>query len=65
MPPHDLLVRVGQICLEQRQQLETPGAEKVKVLMGATCVCPQLLACSQLGEKLAGQVWLSPAQGPP
>ncbi|CAD7680102.1 unnamed protein product [Nyctereutes procyonoides] len=31
MPPHDLLVRVGQICLEQRQQLETPGAEKAKL----------------------------------
>ncbi|CAD7679487.1 unnamed protein product [Nyctereutes procyonoides] len=31
MPPHDLLVRVGQICLERRQQLETPGAEKAKL----------------------------------
>lgn len=38
IPPHDLLARVGQICLEQRQQLETPGSEKVKVLMGATCL---------------------------
>lgn len=28
MPPHDLLARVGQICLEQRQQLEA-GPEKV------------------------------------
>eukprot|EP00071_Canis_lupus_P033931 XP_022267488.1 ras-GEF domain-containing family member 1A isoform X2 [Canis lupus familiaris] len=28
IPPHDLLARVGQICLEQRQQLETPGSEK-------------------------------------
>ncbi|XP_021019801.1 ras-GEF domain-containing family member 1A [Mus caroli] len=27
MPPHDLLARVGQICLEQRQQLEA-GPEK-------------------------------------
>lgn len=31
MPPHDLLARVGQICLEQRQQLDT-GSEKVKAL---------------------------------
>ncbi|XP_021107283.1 ras-GEF domain-containing family member 1A isoform X3 [Heterocephalus glaber] len=30
MPPHDLLARVGQICLEQRQQLE-PGPEKAKL----------------------------------
>lgn len=30
MPPHDLLARVGQIYLEQRQQLEA-GSEKVKV----------------------------------
>lgn len=30
IPPHDLLARVGQVCLEQRQQLEA-GAEKVKV----------------------------------
>lgn len=29
MPPHDLLARVGQIYLEQRQQLEA-GSEKVK-----------------------------------
>lgn len=38
IPPHDLLARVGQICLEQRQQLET-GSEKVKVPMGAPCLC--------------------------
>ncbi|XP_025846123.1 ras-GEF domain-containing family member 1A isoform X1 [Vulpes vulpes] len=31
IPPHDLLARVGQICLEQRQQLETPGSEKAKL----------------------------------
>ncbi|EDL82723.1 rCG59355, partial [Rattus norvegicus] len=30
MPPHDLLARVGQICLEQRQQLEA-GPEKAKL----------------------------------
>lgn len=30
IPPHDLLARVGQICLEQRQQLEA-ASEKVKV----------------------------------
>uniref|UniRef100_G1MEV7 RasGEF domain family member 1A n=1 Tax=Ailuropoda melanoleuca TaxID=9646 RepID=G1MEV7_AILME len=30
IPPHDLLARVGQICLEQRQQLET-GSEKTKL----------------------------------
>ncbi|XP_019522168.1 PREDICTED: ras-GEF domain-containing family member 1A isoform X3 [Hipposideros armiger] len=29
MPPHDLLARVGHICLEQRQQLEA-GSDKVK-----------------------------------
>ena len=29
VPPHDLLARVGQICLEQRQQLEA-GSDKVK-----------------------------------
>ncbi|XP_024607299.1 ras-GEF domain-containing family member 1A [Neophocaena asiaeorientalis asiaeorientalis] len=29
IPPHDLLARVGQICLEQRQQLEA-GSDKVK-----------------------------------
>lgn len=28
IPPHDLLARLGQICLEQRQQLEA-GPEKV------------------------------------
>lgn len=28
MPPHDLLARVGQICVEQKQQLEA-GPEKV------------------------------------
>lgn len=28
MPPHDLLARVGQICLEQREQLEA-GPERV------------------------------------
>ncbi|KAK2098099.1 Ras-GEF domain-containing member 1A [Saguinus oedipus] len=30
MPPHDLLARVGQICVEQRQQLEA-GPEKAKL----------------------------------
>ncbi|XP_015442100.2 ras-GEF domain-containing family member 1A isoform X2 [Pteropus alecto] len=30
IPPHDLLARVGQICLEQRQQLEA-GSEKAKL----------------------------------
>ncbi|XP_058155195.1 ras-GEF domain-containing family member 1A isoform X3 [Dasypus novemcinctus] len=30
IPPHDLLARVGQMCLEQRQQLEA-GAEKAKL----------------------------------
>ncbi|XP_029391418.1 ras-GEF domain-containing family member 1A isoform X2 [Mus pahari] len=30
VPPHDLLARVGQICLEQRQQLEA-GPEKAKL----------------------------------
>ncbi|XP_071072005.1 ras-GEF domain-containing family member 1A isoform X2 [Dasypus novemcinctus] len=30
IPPHDLLARVGQMCLEQRQQLEA-GAEKAPV----------------------------------
>nr|XP_025736420.1 ras-GEF domain-containing family member 1A isoform X1 [Callorhinus ursinus] len=30
IPPHDLLARVGQICLERRQQLET-GSEKAKL----------------------------------
>lgn len=29
IPPHDLLARVGQLCMEQRQQLEA-GSEKVK-----------------------------------
>lgn len=29
IPPHDLLARVGQLCVEQRQQLEA-GSEKVK-----------------------------------
>ncbi|XP_035882563.1 ras-GEF domain-containing family member 1A [Phyllostomus discolor] len=32
IPPHDLLVRVGQIYLEQRQQLEA-GSEKVKAIL--------------------------------
>ncbi|XP_033268866.1 ras-GEF domain-containing family member 1A isoform X2 [Orcinus orca] len=30
IPPHDLLARVGQICLEQRQQLEA-GSDKAKL----------------------------------
>ncbi|KAF5921993.1 hypothetical protein HPG69_015443 [Diceros bicornis minor] len=30
IPPHDLLARVGQICLEQREQLEA-GSEKAKL----------------------------------
>ncbi|XP_027627278.1 ras-GEF domain-containing family member 1A [Tupaia chinensis] len=30
MPPHDLLARVGQICLEQRQKLEA-GPEKARL----------------------------------
>ncbi|EAW86591.1 RasGEF domain family, member 1A, isoform CRA_b [Homo sapiens] len=30
MPPHDLLARVGQICVEQKQQLEA-GPEKAKL----------------------------------
>ncbi|XP_032987232.1 ras-GEF domain-containing family member 1A isoform X3 [Rhinolophus ferrumequinum] len=30
VPPHDLLARVGHICLEQRQQLEA-GSEKAKL----------------------------------
>nr|XP_030699799.1 ras-GEF domain-containing family member 1A isoform X3 [Globicephala melas] len=30
IPPHDLLARVGQICLEQRQQLEA-GSDKARL----------------------------------
>ncbi|XP_040098591.1 ras-GEF domain-containing family member 1A isoform X1 [Oryx dammah] len=30
IPPHDLLARVGQLCVEQRQQLEA-GSEKAKL----------------------------------
>ncbi|OWK07811.1 RASGEF1A [Cervus elaphus hippelaphus] len=30
IPPHDLLARVGQLCMEQRQQLEA-GSEKAKL----------------------------------
>lgn len=45
MPPHDLLARVGQICLEQRQQLEA-GPEKVRV-WGK--LVPRLLGVAPLG----------------
>jgi hypothetical protein len=47
MPPHDLLARVGQICLEQRQKLEA-GPEKVSH-RGNTAFVSQLLSL-MLGE---------------
>lgn len=41
IPPHDLLARVGQICLEQRQQLEA-GSEKVRCMLTRWCLSPFL-----------------------
>lgn len=52
MPPHDLLARVGQICLEQRQQLEA-GSEKVSHRGdGALCLLVNR-------ESSQGTVWVS------
>lgn len=71
IPPHDLLARVGQICLEQRQQLEAVS-EKVKSADGKLPVSlPLATPLAHARERSMVRVswqdrfWLSPPWVPP